>query len=512
MSVPPASANDALRMLQQGDPEGALEAGRRALAINPGDARAHLAAGLALRFLQRHGESLAALEQAARLDPRDYGAAFELGIALEFAGRGREALESFRRAVELRAGFLPARHALGIGLHRAGAKAEALPHLAAAAAGAHVPTRWILDHARVLAELSQWDAAGSEYQRAATVAPQDAEAHVELGRFCVGRADLAGAALAFEAACRLEPQRIEWPMYLAQVELLRGRWAQGWRGYRFREQRLAFEAERARAGRPYVVPSLDGLHAGPITLVREQGLGDELFFLRFAPRLRELGVRLAYAGNARLLPLLARTGVFDALRDIEREPPQAAEEVLLTADLPAVVAPLQPFAPPLAIAPRDDIAAQMLRSLEAAGPRPWIALTWRAGTPRALGADALSKEVPLEVLAAALAEVPGTLVALQRSPSAAEIDALAQATGRPVHDFSATAQDLEQALAISKLVDRHVAVSSTNMHLAASAGASADVLVPYPPEWRWRMEGDSPWFPGFRIHRQDRERRWRIRL
>jgi hypothetical protein len=57
-----------------------------------------------------------------------------------------------------------------------------------------------------------------------------------------------------------------------------------------------------------------------------------------------------------------------------------------------------------------------------------------------------------------------------------------------------------------------VGVSSTNMHLAASAGATADVLVPFPPEWRWRLEGDSPWFPGFRVHREDRDGRWAIRL
>jgi len=41
---------------------------------------------------------------------------------------------------------------------------------------------------------------------------------------------------------------------------------------------------------------------------------------------------------------------------------------------------------------------------------------------------------------------------------------------------------------------------------------SADVLVPFPPEWRWRAAGTSPWFPGFRIHRQDRERDWTAAL
>ena len=46
------------------------------------------------------------------------------------------------------------------------------------------------------------------------------------------------------------------------------------------------------------------------------------------------------------------------------------------------------------------------------------------------------------------------------------------------------------------------------MHLAAAAGATADVLVQFPPEWRWRIEGESPWFPGFRVHRQAIDGDW----
>jgi hypothetical protein len=35
------------------------------------------------------------------------------------------------------------------------------------------------------------------------------------------------------------------------------------------------------------------------------------------------------------------------------------------------------------------------------------------------------------------------------------------------------------------------------------------VLVNFPPEWRWAREGDeSPWFPGFRLYRQDATRSW----
>jgi hypothetical protein len=62
------------------------------------------------------------------------------------------------------------------------------------------------------------------------------------------------------------------------------------------------------------------------------------------------------------------------------------------------------------------------------------------------------------------------------------------------------------------LVDRYVSVSNTNVHLRASAGATAHVLVPHPPEWRWFAEGASPWFPNARVHRQASDGDWRAAL
>jgi hypothetical protein len=42
------------------------------------------------------------------------------------------------------------------------------------------------------------------------------------------------------------------------------------------------------------------------------------------------------------------------------------------------------------------------------------------------------------------------------------------------------------------------------VHLLAAIGGSGDILVPHPAEWRWQLHGAaSPWFPGFRIHRQE---------
>jgi hypothetical protein len=136
------------------------------------------------------------------------------------------------------------------------------------------------------------------------------------------------------------------------------------------------------------------------------------------------------------------------------------------------------------------------------GPRPWIGLTWRAGTPADVVAHGLYKTVPMPRLMEIARPLEATIFALQRGLQEGELGEATAALGRPIHDLSAYNEDPEDALALMCLLDRYVGVSNTNMHLGVACGVTADVMAPFPPEWRWGLAGASPWFPGFRVHRQ----------
>lgn len=465
MSAPSAAIAEVFRLLQAGDAAAALAASRDVIARHPGHARAYLAAALALRMMGKLGESRAAIEEAVRLDPSDYGASYEQGITLATLGEGAAARECFLRATRLRPDFAAAHFALGM---------DAI-------------------------ERGDLDAAASALEEAARLDPRNPHALVNYGRLCVRRGDFARAAELFSAAWALVPADRDLPLYLAQVELARGRWAEGWRGYAGREQRVRFEAERAREGTPYRIPDAVAVGGTQLLLVGEQGLGDEIFFLRFAPALRALGARLSYVGEPRLRPLLQRTGLFEEVFAFG-EPLPPGRTRLLSGDLP-LLSPEHPLPPSLAIPPDREKLDAMRRRLERVGPRPWIGASWRAGTAHDVAAHALRKTAPIASLFAALPR-DGTVLSLQREGSFDELESASRALGRPIYDFSAVNADLDDALALVALLDRHVGVSNTNTHLAAAAGATADVLVPFPPEWRWGIKGDSPWFPGFRVYRQ----------
>jgi len=507
MNEPQAIA-EAFRKLQAGDAAGALDAATRILGAAPGTARAHLIAGLALRMLGRLDESRSTLETAAALDPRDYAAAFELGMALELQGNASAALRQFERAFALRPAFLPARHALGLSLHRASRLDEAIEHLRVTASSTPQNADWQVDLAQAFLDAHRLDDAQSALDRALASQPDHAQALRHSARIAVGRGDFARAAQLFAAAAAQDPGDAALPIFIVQAELLLGHWDRGWSAYRGRETRRDLEEALRNKGRATHVPALAELGASDVTILAEQGLGDILFFLRFAPALQAGARKLRFAGGERLHSLLRRAGIFESMH-VARAPAANKGIVLLSGDLPEVCRGAgEPCPPSLRIAPDPARRHTWQQKLEAAGPRPWIGVTWRAGTPHQELAFALHKTVPLAALMAALKPMGGTVVALQRNPAENELDNASRALGDKVHDFSRINDDLEDALAVVSLLDRHVGVSNTNMHLAAATGTTADVLVPFPPEWRWGLGAQSPWFPGFRILRQSRDGDW----
>lgn len=89
-------------LFQQGDPAGAIEAWRGALAVNPEwhDARDNVA--VALITLERPAEAIVELERIVRDDPRHARAQLHLGFALASVGRRDEAVSALRTALSLR--------------------------------------------------------------------------------------------------------------------------------------------------------------------------------------------------------------------------------------------------------------------------------------------------------------------------------------------------------------------------------------------------------------------------
>jgi Flp pilus assembly protein TadD len=494
----------AARAIDAGDWESAEPLLRLIVSDNPRDASAwHMLAVIAIRT-GRAAEANEFGKRALELDRRNAAYLNTLGIAYAEAQQPEEALRCFKRALKERPDYADGHYNLGKAYRKLGrfaqaeqcylrarrldpAKAEVSNNLAMLYSR---EGRWI-EALRLLREARERrpdDEAMVINTAIALLATSGPEAAIgELASF-VERHPLAAAAHA-ELGRRL---------------LAEGRFAEGWREYGWRHGRA-----------PADFPDYAGKR---ILLLPDQGLGDHLFFLRFAPALRERAAHVAFACPEKLFTLLEANPPVSELRR-SGEKSASFDLSVPVGDLPRLLDARSTPAP-LAISVAPARLAHWRECLSVLGPPPYLGVTWRAGTRRedpsefaARGEDPLYKEIEIIALASAMRAWRGTVLILQRSPAQGEIAEFCKALGRAAHDLSGTNDDLADMAALLFVIDEYVAVSNTNVHLRAGVGKPARVLIPFPPEFRWMHTGDHvPWFPGFLAYRQPSSRDWRPAL
>ena len=489
--------------LQLGKPAAAEQSFHAALRLAPDDADTRLSLGSALHQQSRFSAAESAYRECITLQPEWIAPRLNLISVLIDDGRFGAAEAECHPLLERAPDLAEAHRFLGAALGHQGKQRQAL----------------------------------AEYRRAVECAPDEA-----LSRRCLGGAlaecgQLHAARRVLAEAEALEPDTVAMQQLRSMVELAHGLFSDGWSAYRQRPAYLLLSKKWANAAITQTLP--DTLAGKQVLVRREQGIGDELFFLRQLPLLQARGARITVYASAKIAELIRRANIADAVVADTEPPPGGADLQIFCGDLPHALQtspssprpwqnppsalPLRDYpvriaayfplpAPTLRIPALPDASSRMRLRLRELGAPPYLGITWRAGTAGRdqRGADwGLSKEVPLQPLGATLRPFSGTLIALQRQPAAGEIDALAAACGRPIADLTALNESLEDMLALLELLDDYVGVSNTNMHLRAAAGRAARVLVPSPSEWRWMNRGKrSPWFPQFSIYRQSLDGDW----
>lgn len=248
------------------------------------------------------------------------------------------------------------------------------------------------------------------------------------------------------------------------------------------------------------IPRWDGesLKDKTVLVTHEQGFGDTLQFIRFAPMLRQLGVRkLIFTGHPALHSLIKDNFKFDAVIDEEGPfkgdfvtSPMAACALLKTkySDITG-----EPY---MKAKPMDLPERGKLR----------VGISWR-GNPDYLH-DA-NRSASLADLCP-LFDLPGAaFYSLQVRPDPVEISELG--LDGFIGDLSKLIVDWRDTARAIAAMDVIVTTDSANAHLAGALGKPTLMLVNYTPCWRWGTKSDkTPWYRSVKLFRQREPFAWPI--
>jgi tetratricopeptide (TPR) repeat protein len=492
-----AHANLARAALAEGDVQAAIAAGRAAVSLNPELAEgwtnlgnAQLAGGVVAEAIDSYRAALTRQDTAQ--------AQANLANAMHRAGALQPALAGAELALDRAPDLLEARLVQTRALRDMGHPAEARSSAEKAVAIAPDSAAAVLALGNALFDLDRLDEAASAYHRALELDPGLAEAHANLGFLHTAQGRYQDAIAACERAVALRPDFAEAHWNQGFAHLLAGDYPPGWAKYEWRKRHPRFAAAFARLAGPEW--SGEPLAGKRLLVHAEQGLGDCIHFVRFAPALAASGAAVVMACARPLVSLIARApGVAEA---VDRDLPLPDYD--LWVDQMSLPHLLQ-VTPDSTPAPDRYLAAD-----------PAHVVSWRQKRPEGLVAGLVwsgnpfhsndhRRSMPSTALAPLL-DVPGwRFASLQVGPRAAEV------TGLPgVVDYSEALVDFEATAALIETLDVVIAVDTAVAHLAGAMGRSTFLLLPFAPDWRWppSRPDDTAWYPSMRLFRQTQPGDW----
>ncbi|MEG4348354.1 tetratricopeptide repeat protein [Microcoleus sp. LAD1_D3] len=343
----------------------------------------------------------------------------------------------------------------------------------------------------------------SHYKQALETNPNLSETNLYLGSALEEQGKVAEAIDFYNKAIQLRPNSPNWRLRLALALLLTGNYERGFAEYESRWQTQQLDQ------RSFEQPLWDGsdLKGKTILLHPEQGFGDTIHFIRYAPLVKQKGGKVVVACHVLLKRLFEgiagvdRVGVRPSdLIDFQVQAPLLSLPRILGTTLENIPANIPYLAPPqefkFSLEPNNKLK---------------VGIVW-AGGP--LHRNNHRRSCKLSDFLK-FVDVPGvSFYSLQKDLSAGDSlqDSCASRTllkQHKIEDLSEHCVDFADTAAIISQLDLVICVDTSVAHLAGALGKPVWILLSFVPDWRWMLEReDSPWYPTVRLFRQQKPGDW----
>ena len=349
-----------------------------------------------------------------------------------------------------------------------------------------------------LNDQDRFDEAIEYLERAIQIQPDCAEAHNNLGNALRNKGLIDEAIAACGRAIKLRPDYAVARSNRALLRLLNGEFASAWSDYGW-----AWKVE-GRPVREFRQPMWNGspLNGKTILLYSEQGFGDTLQFIRYAPLVGLHGARVVVECPKSLGRVLASCSAIDEIIETGAQLPpfDVHASLMRLPELFRTNLESIPASVPYLTAASDRIEHWRARLCHLSGSKAGIC--WRGSTKHALDRR---RSISLKAFRRLADIAECSLVSLQKGPATRELSEV----GFNVFDATSEIHDFMDTAAIMMNLDLVITCDTSVAHLAGALGVPVWVAIPFTPDWRWMLDrDDSPWYPAMRLFRQTKLNDW----
>ncbi|WP_315833191.1 tetratricopeptide repeat protein [Bradyrhizobium prioriisuperbiae] len=426
-------------------------------------------------------------------------------IALQ-RGEDDRALDLLDEAIQLDPAHGEAHANMGVLLLKTCQHPQALAAYAAALTLQPDNVAALFGLAQTLTKLDLISFAHDAFRDVLARAPDYAEPVVDFAALLneMGRTDEA-VELVQDALAR-HPEHANLNTMLFVCLFLRGDWRAAWPHNEWRFKQPEVSKHLLPTDRPRWQG--EDLAGKTILLQYEQGFGDILQFVRYAPMVKARGGRVVLRAPQPLMSLMRTVAGVDEVFDNEAKVPAFDVQVPLVS-LPLIFDTQSDTIPATVpyITPDPDRVAQWRARLNVdlgAHSGVSVGLVWQ-GNPahpydwrRSLQLDRLRP----------LLDCPGArFVSLQVGPGAHQVQSFAGLVVDPSAGIDTTS--FADVAAIIANLDLVITIDSAIAHLAGAMGKPVWILLAGFSDWRWlRDREDTPWYPQARLFRQTEAGDW----
>jgi tetratricopeptide (TPR) repeat protein len=471
-----------------------------ALRVNPSSADALANFGLVLTALRRPAEALASFEKALAIDPDHFEALANRGNVLLDLDRAEEALVCFIRVLAREPNHVPARVNRGNALLALGQPEAAVREYDDALRVSPGDPKALMNRATALFRVGRYADAIAGYDRLLALVPAHAEALSARGQAlqAAGRHHDALESYAKAIARAKDFAHAHFNEALALLTI--GEYGRGFAQYEWRWKRAGIV--RRSPGKPLWLGEYP-LGRKTILLEAEQGLGDSIMFIRYAPLLAKAGARVIIEAQAELKELLAVLDGVTVVARGETLPPFDVHCPLGSLPL-ACKTTLASVPAPIPYLQASAARLERWRGRLAALPGKRIALAFAGNADHI---NDRNRSIALERLRPLLATPGASFISVQRDVREGDRALLGDRT--LITDLGAELADFSDTAAVLALADLVITVDTAVAHLSGALGRPTFILLPFWPDWRWTLDrATSPWYPDARLFRQGADGDW----